>query len=200
MCGTCGGGVNSTPEYMDSMNALGQLYDVFSQRLKHFIRNRIRDEAAAEDILQDVFLKIHSNIDTLEDRDKVESWIFQIARNAITDHYRARKDYALEDDAIAVREDDEVMHRKLASGLGEMIDRLPKRYREALRLTELEGLTQKEFAARSGISLSGAKSRVQRARKMLRDLLMQCCHFELDRYGTVIDYHPISCCCCQESP
>jgi RNA polymerase sigma-70 factor (ECF subfamily) len=80
-----------------------------------------------------------------------------------------------------------------------MIDSLPSHYREALLLTEYEGLSQKDLADRLGISISGAKSRVQRARAMLRDLLMECCHFEFDRYGTVIDYHPIACCCCSRT-
>jgi RNA polymerase sigma-70 factor (ECF subfamily) len=176
------------------------LYKSLSQKLRQFIRNRIADGAAADDILQDVFLRIHDRIETLRDREKIESWVFQIARNAIIDHYRSRKpDHEEPPEAIAVEEDDQAMHKKLASGLGAMIDQLPEQYREALRLTELQGLTQKELAERLGISLSGAKSRVQRARALLRDLLMQCCHFEFDRYGMVIDYHPISCRCCQES-
>ena len=77
-----------------------------------------------------------------------------------------------------------------------MIEGLPVKHREALKLTEYEGMTQKELAAKLGISISGAKSRVQRARAMLKDALMQCCHFELDRYGTVIDYHPRTCSSC----
>lgn len=174
------------------------LYSRFSNRLKQFIRSRVADEAAADDILQDVFLKIHDHVDTLKDKEKVEGWVFQIARNAIIDHYRNRKPAHLESQDPAVPEDHEDMHKKLASGLGEMIDQLPPLYRDALRFTEIEGLTQKELAKRLGISLSGAKSRVQRARAMLRDLLMQCCHFEFDRYGTIIDYHPISCCCCNQ--
>jgi len=180
------------------MQSIESLYETFNERLSQFIRKRVSNEDDARDILQDVFLKIHSRIDTLENRDKIEIWIYRIARNAIIDHYRARRVTIAADDTLPAGEVEDDMHRKLASGLGAMIDRLPEQYREALRLTELEGLTQKELAERFALSLSGAKSRVQRARKMLRDLLMQCCHFELDRYGTVIDYHPISCCCCQE--
>lgn len=178
------------------------LYKNLNQKLQQFIRKRVSDEIAAEDILQEIFLKIHTRIDTLNDQDKVESWIFQIARNAIIDHYRSRRSHhnGIEpEETVTVEEDVEDMHKKLASGLGEMINQLAESYRDALRLTELEGLTQKELAERLGISLSGAKSRVQRARTMLRDLLMQCCHFEFDRYGTIIDYHPISCCCCTQT-
>jgi RNA polymerase sigma-70 factor (ECF subfamily) len=72
---------------------------------------------------------------------------------------------------------------------------LPADYCEALCLTELEGISQKEYALRKGISYSAAKSRVQRGRAMLKDLLLQCCHYSFDKYGTVIDIQP-NCCCC----
>jgi RNA polymerase sigma-70 factor (ECF subfamily) len=65
-------------------------------------------------------------------------------------------------------------------------------------MVEFEGVSQTELADRLGISVSGAKSRVQRGRKMLRDILMKCCHFEFDRYGTIIDYYP-HCCCCESN-
>jgi RNA polymerase sigma-70 factor (ECF subfamily) len=71
-----------------------------------------------------------------------------------------------------------------------MVTALPGPYREALLLTEYAGLTQQELAVRAGISLSGAKSRVQRGRERLKQLLLDCCHVELDRRGGIIDYRP----------
>jgi RNA polymerase sigma-70 factor (ECF subfamily) len=175
------------------------LYSRFSNRLRQFVRSRIPDEAAADDIVQDVFLKIHDHIDTLREGDRLERWVFQVARNTVVNYYRSRKsDHPLMEEPVAIVEDNDDMHRKLASSLGEMIEQLPPLCREALKLTEIEGLRQKELAHRLGISLSAVKSRVRRARAMLRDLLMKCCHFEFDRYGTIIDYHPISCCCCKQ--
>ncbi len=76
-----------------------------------------------------------------------------------------------------------------------MVERLPDDYREALLFTEYEGLTQKELAERLGVSYSGAKSRVQRAREKLKTMLLACCHFEFDRLGKVIDYQPRCACC-----
>ena len=72
---------------------------------------------------------------------------------------------------------------------------LPEPYREALLLTEYEGLTQQQLAERVGISLSGAKSRVQRGREKLKQILLDCCHVELDRRGGIIDYQG-QCDCC----
>jgi RNA polymerase sigma-70 factor (ECF subfamily) len=77
----------------------------------------------------------------------------------------------------------------------EMLDSLPNDYRQALILTEYQGLTQKELGEKLGISLSGAKSRVQRAREKLKTMLLNCCHFQFDRLGRVIDYQS-GCDCC----
>jgi RNA polymerase sigma-70 factor (ECF subfamily) len=63
-------------------------------------------------------------------------------------------------------------------------------YRQAVQLSEIEGLPQQEVADRLGLSLSGAKSRIQRGRLMLKDELERCCRFEFDRRGNVMDYEP----------
>src|SRR5437588_726670 len=81
-------------------------------------------------------------------------------------------------------------YSELVPCIKEMVDSLTNDYRQALILTEYEGLTQRELAVRLGISVSGAKSRVQRAREKLKDMLLDCCHFEFDHSGRVIDYQP----------
>lgn len=178
-----------------------ELFKSLNSRLKQFILQRVADQSAADDILQNVFLKIHSHVGTLRDETKLESWIFQITRNAIADHYRTRfsSHETTEKKEPAEMPAEENLMEKFAVGVREMIGQLPDHYREALLLTEFEGISQQELADRLGISLSGAKSRVQRARQLLKDLLMQCCHIEFDRYGTVLDYHPRECSCCSPS-
>jgi len=174
------------------------IWTTFSEQLKQFILSRIADESLADDILQDVFLKIHSRIDTLKDDTKIRGWIYQITRNTIIDHYRNQKiEVDVPGDLPVFDEPPQnTASQKIAPGLKTLVKELPEKYGQALLLTEFHGLTQKELAQKLGISVSGAKSRVQRARKMVKDMLMRCCHFEFDRYGTIIDYHPITCCCC----
>jgi RNA polymerase sigma-70 factor (ECF subfamily) len=168
-----------------------EVWVAFHARLLAFIRTHVADEVAAEDILQDVFLKIHTRLDTLADDRKLTSWVYQIARNAIIDHYRAQRPMAALLDLIAAPEEPPAdLARELAPGLQDMLDALPAEYRQALVLAELEGLTQQELATRLGISLSGAKSRVQRARRRLKDLFVSCCQIEFDRRGGVLDYRP----------
>jgi RNA polymerase sigma-70 factor (ECF subfamily) len=172
------------------------LWQDMSTRLKTFITHRVPDEQTAEDILQDVFLKVHTRIDTLSNQDKLESWMYQIVRNAVSDYYRARRPTAeVPHTLLAPVEEEHDLAQELIPSLREMIRRLPEEYREAIVLTEYEGLTQRELAERLGISVSGAKSRVQRAREKLKAMLLDCCHFELDRRGHIIDYQPRCDCC-----
>lgn len=174
------------------------VWKTFNVNLKQFILKRVVDEDNAEDILQEVFVKIHTRIHTLRDEEKLPGWIYQIARNAIYDYYRAQRDtLALPDSATSIAEEtlNASAIEELLPCIREMVERLPAEYRQALILTEYEGLSQKELAERLGISYSGAKSRVQRAREKLKAMLLDCCHFQFDRSGRVIDYQPRLDCC-----
>ena len=179
------------------------VWETFHAPLQQFIRRRVSDDATAEDLLQDVFLSIHQHVDTLRDVKKLESWIYQVTRNAIIDYYRSSRATTTLEEPEALQlpvelPDDDVITELLPS-VRAMVMSLPAQDRQALILTEYQGLTQKELAERLGLSLSGAKSRVQRARAKLKQQLLACCHFELDRRGHVIDYQPRCACCSTEA-
>ena len=175
------------------------VWETFHAPLQQFIRLRVSDDATAEDLLQDVFLDIHQHIDTLRNVKKLESWIYQVTRNAIIDYYRSKRATTTleEPEALQLSEElpDEDIITELFPSVRAMVLSLPAKDRQALILTEYQGLTQKELAVRLGISLSGAKSRVQRAREKLKQQLLACCHFELDQRGHIIDYQPHCACC-----
>ena len=171
-----------------------QVWEAFHVPLYRFIRKRVNDDDVAEDLLQDVFLKVHQRIGALKEVKKLESWIYQITRNIIIDYYRGKRPTATleESEALQLSEvlpDDDIVTELLPS-VRAMVRSLPEQDRQALILTEYQGLTQKELGERLGLSFSGAKSRVQRAREKLKQQLLECCHFELDRRGHVIDYQP----------
>lgn len=178
---------------------LESIWEKFHIRLRAFILKRVNNEAVAEDILQDVFIKIHTHLQSLQDTQRIESWIYQIARHAIIDYYR-RPDKTTElDESLVLVETDEQecdASCEISSSLRAMVDTLPDHYRQALLLTEFDGLSQQALADQLGISLSGAKSRVQRARQKIKDDLLMCCHFEFDRYGRIVDYWDKCCSCC----
>lgn len=180
---------------------LEDIWTRFATRLRLFIRGRVADDASADDILQNVFVKIQQRLGTLRGVEKIEAWVHQIARNAIVDHFRAQRPAGeLPDDLAQPFEDSagEAEKAALLAAFRRMISELPEPYRKAIQLTELEGLTQQQLATRLGISLSGAKSRVQRGRAMLKDMLLACCRFEFDRRGGIVECEPRKKAACRE--
>ena len=163
-----------------------------AKELKRFLYFKTVDAALAEDILQDVFIKIQKGLASLQDNERIESWIYQIVRNAVVDHYRSRKAFEeLPQSLTAPEPEQEAQARyEISTCLKPMIETLPPSYRDALLLSEFEGLKQKQVAETLGLSLSGAKSRVQRGRAMVLDLLTDCCRFERDHRGTMVGYEP----------
>ncbi len=169
------------------------IWQEFHQRLRGFILQRINNPADADDILQEVFVRIYQRSATIRESDRLQSWIFAITRNAIIDYYRKvdrqpelTSEAALE--TLAMDEDPEVFNQQMAGCLRPLLEHLPEPYREAVQLAELEGMTQTAIAQELGISVSGMKSRVQRGRQKLKTLLQTCCQIELDATGNVIEY------------
>jgi RNA polymerase sigma-70 factor (ECF subfamily) len=179
--------------------AVETIWNEFSAKLGQFIAARVAEPATAEDILHDVFFKIQRRLGQLNDPAKLQGWLYRAARNAIIDHQRTRRETTEVPESLpAEPPPHEADVEELKAAFRQMIRTLPEPYRHALVLTEFEGLTQKEMAARLGISLSGAKSRVQRGREQLKRMLLARCEFEFDRLGRIIDCKPRRKDACQE--
>jgi RNA polymerase sigma-70 factor (ECF subfamily) len=181
-----------------------------------YVRRRVPSDDDAEDIAQEVMLRIYRHSADLEHEDRMTAWVYRIATNAIADHFRRparrelptgqstdvpERDY---EPAPAARfeAEPEELRRELATCLSPLIKKLSPTYREAIELVEFDGLTQVEAAERLGISNSGAKARVQRARQQLRDQLLACCEVELDsrRSVTAINSRGKACESCGTTP
>lgn len=170
------------------------LWAEFAQPLRAFLARRVPPGVEADDLLQDVFLRVVRHLGTLRATDRPESWLFQIARNALSDSLRARlrrdgRTDPLDAELPASDVDVEAAEAELAPCLTAMIGRLAEPYRTAITLTSIEGLTQTEAARRAGVSVSGMKSRVQRGREHLRHMLVRCCEIAVDVRGGVSDFH-----------
>lgn len=177
----------------NDMNVTDKIWDEHHEKLRAFIMKRINDHSAADDILQDVFLKIHTRIDTLKEEERLESWLYQIARNTIIDYYRAKRPSEELPDWVSQPEtyQSEQARQELETCLSRMIMRLPEGYRDALVLSGLEGKKQEEISRELGISLSGAKSRIRRGHLLLKKEMSKCCRYEYARTGQVVDYEKI---------
>lgn len=157
-----------------------------------FVRARVENDATAEDIVQDVFLRGLVGRHELRDSDRFQAWLYRIARNAVIDHYRTRRPMADLPDNLAAEEPGAGVIEELAGCMLPCMARLPETYREAIQLSEIEGLTLRETGSRLGLSLSGAKSRVQRGRAKLLESMKACCAFERDSRGNVMGRTPLS--------
>lgn len=162
------------------------------ERLFRFVVQRVEDEPTAEDIVHDVLVRAYEKRDTLRHGEKFERWLYQITRNAVIDHYRARR--PAEELPVDLPAPDASggpnAIRELSECLAPLIEALPRKYQDALVLSEIEGITQKETAKRLGLTHSGAKSRVARGRRMLEQSLLDCCRFEFDHRGSLVDFEP----------
>lgn len=160
----------------------------YQQKLYYFILKRVVDDQTANDILQEVLIKIYTKIDTLKEESSINKWIYQIARNQITDFFRAKKYDTLNEYNVAEEEEDKNEEHENASCLIPLIKGLPEIYKEVLMMHEINGLSQKQIAEQLSVSYSGIKSRVQRGRDLLKSNLKQCCNFKFDSYGNIIEY------------
>lgn len=167
------------------MTALPEIWKEHKARLRTYIARRVRESSAVDDILQDVFLKVHTSLHTVRSQGSLAAWLYRIAANAIADHYRGLRPVEEISDELAAPEPETDYVAELAECLQPLIADLPDTYRIPLVWSEIEGLTQKEVAERLGISLSGAKSRVQRGREKLRQRLLDCCDIETGSAGIV---------------
>lgn len=170
------------------------VWERLSSDLRRFIRRRVPNVAAADDLLQETFVRIHRGLSALVDEDRLNAWVYRIAHNVLTDYYRKSSPaFGVEaSDVVApADEDDSRSATGGAKWLAEIVDTLPEGYRGALRLSELEGLTQYKVAGRLGLTDSGAKSRIQRGRVLLKQAIQRCCRFDFDRRGNIVDCDPL---------
>lgn len=172
-------------------NQIVELY----RPLLHFVKNRVNDHHDAEDLTQEIFLKLAKS-DT-ENVENIKSWVYAIARNTITDYYRKKKiaiDSIEDFDLSAEQASDDVVH-ELSCCMKNYVDQLPEEYRQIIQLSELENMPQKEIAAQLDMNYVTVRSKVQRGRKKLRDVFGECCTFKQGGRGSILEYERKNDCC-----
>ncbi|MGZ3419452.1 MAG: sigma-70 family RNA polymerase sigma factor [Polyangiales bacterium] len=170
---------------------LEHAYLAFRSDVRGFVARRVAPDVV-DDLAQEIFIKMHQHAGELRDASRVAPWLFRIARSVVTDHLRRRRPLAPLEAAEepATEEPETNFNAEMGAAFRSMMRLLPEEHRVALELTEIEGLTQRELAERMGLSLSGAKSRVQRAKALLESIVRACCDFEVDKRGNVLTCAP----------
>jgi RNA polymerase sigma-70 factor (ECF subfamily) len=169
----------------------------FEGELRRFIARRVPGPDA-DDVLQDALLRVHLGVGALRSAEHLAAWVYRVARSAIVDHHRrSRPTGALEEHGPEElpEEPAEDLRALLAACVAPFLEQLPDEQAEALRLTDLGGLTQAEAAARLGVPLPTLKARVQRGRKNLRGEFEACCELVRDSRGAVVEAKPRACGC-----
>lgn len=160
-------------------------WDHVQSELKGFVYKRVKDKALTEDIVQDVFLKVQGKIQHLRENEKVFGWIYQITRNTIVDHYR-KASKSINPRDIDWESSPPNFNDCVSSVIHDLIPTLPDKYRIPLELTEIQNMSQREVAESLNLSYTAAKSRVQRARRMLKQNLDELLVLKTDGYGNVV--------------
>jgi RNA polymerase sigma-70 factor (ECF subfamily) len=172
----------------EACGAFGEL----EARLRPYVARRVASAADTDDVVQEIFVRLHRGIGELGDFERFGPWVYRIAEHAVADHFRARRRHPFAEagvlevaPAASNEPDDDALLGELGECVALFVSRLRSPYREAVTLTELEGMTQKDAAEMLGISVSGMKSRVQRARARIREMFESCCEVTLDARGRV---------------
>lgn len=166
------------------------LWQEHKNELRNFILKRIKDQDLTNDILQDVLIKVYNFCISKSGVRNIRSWLFQIAQNTITDHYRKQTKFREFDKIVELEnEDPNLAFSEATNYILPMLDFLPKEYAIPLKLADIDNMKQAEIAQKLNLSLSATKSRIQRARQLLKAEFITCCHFETDKQGNLISFN-----------
>ncbi len=184
-------------------HAMTPVYLALRDGLRRFVARRVRPEHV-DDLVQDILLRMHERAGDLHDEARLPGWAFRIAQSVVADHHRRKRpeiaagedvDHEEREGSDAEADDQGNVNEIVAGWLRPMLALLPDEYEQAVELVDVEGLSQREYAERAGLSISGAKSRVQRGRRMLEEIVRACCDLETDTRGNVIGYERRNCAC-----
>ncbi len=167
------------------MNCITFAWEEYESELRLFLQGQVKSAALAEDLLQDVFVKALAEGSQFCELDNARAWLFRVARNHMTDYFRTHKEYTEVPDDLPDQKKNVEPVVNLAKCLPTAMEKLSPEDHEIIELCDLDGMTQVEYAELKGLALPTAKSRIQRARKRLKQSLHQSCQVILDEQGNV---------------
>ncbi len=157
----------------------------YKEGLKFYILKKVKDEAIADDLSHEVLMKVYNSCCSDIEIKNVRSWLYQIAHNTTMDYLKKEQKFTDEvPETIETSESDSI--KEAGEYIKPLIQLLPKKYAEPLLLSDLKGLKQAEVSKKLNLSLTAAKSRIQRARKLLKEQIIVCSNLEVDEKGNLI--------------
>lgn len=166
-------------------------YEELNKKVGAYIRSLTSDKDQIDEVTQEALIKIHKSIDTLQDQEKLTSWLKRIVYTSLMDyHRRQQKKYStqLQDIPDGTDLENNEGNQALSDCITTLLKNLPDEQRELLEMVELKGISQTQYANELNIPISTIKSRVQRAKQKLKEQITSNCFLKTDSYGNVIDF------------
>ncbi len=171
-------------------NCVVDAWQQHEAELRGYLIRQLHDPMLAEDLLQNTFLKAIAEGAGFCTLENPRAWLFRVARNLLVDHHRRQRHTMEVDENLSAPEVEIPAIVSLSECLPHALEALDEADREAITLCDLEGMKQAEYAELKGLTLPGAKSRVQRARQRLKQALQARCNIRHDESGAICCYVP----------
>ncbi|MEN3324886.1 sigma-70 family RNA polymerase sigma factor [Mariniflexile soesokkakense] len=162
-----------------------EIWNSYSNDIKHFILSKVKDAVVADDLLQETFIKVHTKLNTLKDEDKLKSWLFSIARYTVLDYFR-NNNITYEISEVDMHFEDQKLEHTKEDCLRGIIKSLPKKYRDPLFLSDIQGKKQRQISEQLHLPLPTIKSQIQRGRKLIAQGFIDCCDFKVSDTGYLV--------------
>ena len=162
------------------------IWNEYHSDLERFITNKVKDDQVAKDLLQEVFIKVHTKIEQLADSAKLKSWLFSIARNTVMDYFKSLPNTQEFTDGTLPSEVDEISNHTEQDCLPGIINHLPNKYKRPLYLADIKGVKQSTIAEKLKRPLPTIKSQIQRGRKLIVQGYMDCCDYKINKKGKLV--------------
>ena len=169
------------------------IHDHYYQRVRKFILASVKNESAADDLVQETFIRIQENLKSIRDPEKISSWIFSIAYHLCQDHFRTRKKSSTQEEIHdgLVNIGETPLQKRLEQGemsqcVQDKLRLLPETQRSIIIFADIMEFSQQEIADILGLTVENVKVRLHRARKKFKTILEEECTFEVDERSVLI--------------
>ena len=167
-----------------------QAWHAHEAELRRWLQRRLRDDTLAEDMLQSLFLKALRQGERFCEVKHARGWLFRTARNALIDRSRLYKEEVPLPELAQTEPEGPAPVESMVTCLPRALSELSEADADILRCCDLEHMTQHDYATLHGLSVPGAKSRLQRARRRLKSHLTKVCQVDFDDQGQVSGFVP----------
>jgi RNA polymerase sigma-70 factor (ECF subfamily) len=177
--------------YLLTKRPLMTLTEDISRQVRAYVSKLTHDKEQADEVSQQVLLKMHEAIGSLKDEQKLGSWLKRIVYTTLMDYYRKQKknlSLSFDEEKELTQEDTSQANLALIDCIQSLLQGLPDEQQQLLKAIEIQGISQAQYARDYHLPLSTVKSRVQRAKQKIREQITSNCFLQVDSYGNVIEY------------